>query len=725
MPLRSIPTLFALLLGLAALGFVACDADGDDDDAADEDDDIRADDDSGDDDTGPAACGTEPLAAIDCPVRCAGVGETLAFSAERSTDPAGRPLTYVFDFGDGATAQGSMAAQHAYDAPGAYRVTVTATAGDGCADVSACLVSVGDFPTGGGILDEIAFQPSHFNPEIREPIDPPEHGGLITGYFVAGADAVPDTVLVNGQPGDPRAGNVEWCEVVQPELRAGEIGILRCHTLAPAFDAGNQVSLSVREGDRVIWDFAGTIPAPTLSPSYITTTKAGDEILVHVRNDADGPITVTGLKVDGVDVSRFAVIDNPALDPGEIAVVRVPRCDGSPYGAWTVFTVLGTTGKAEVSSSRALRLFPPVFPIGNWNGGDIFTDPEELQRELGLGLNLFIYSPDGTPPATVFDLAEAHDFYVFTHKGGGIGQDFVDFVGEWGGNPRLLMNAVSGEGDLGGEAADALADVRMHRALWGSGKPLWVYNACASHFPSWGPLADYGGMDHYCVWAPKCNNNRPPFYWDHILFSGLYTEEIKRASEPTPVVNWTQAISNVSEFEIGGESLYVRCTSADEIRAQWYMLLGRGTKGMLWFLFRENWYARCPGAPTEQMGIVARELRGVEDIVLAGETATPGAVAEDDIELVDMATLISPYGALIVLSNLDYDLNLIGPWEWHPQPAVTVDFYPPEDFEPGAFLLLENDARIPLAAEKVSANHYRVVVTDLKVAAAVAVLPEP
>lgn len=164
-------------------------------------------------------------------------------------------------------------------------------------------------------------------------------------------------------------------------------------------------------------------------------------MLVHVRNDADVPLEITGTSLDGVDISAFAVVDNPRPGPLEKAIIHVPRCNGVPYGIWHVVTVHGSDAGVPISTSRAVRLFPPVFPVGDWNSGsdDVFNNMENLDRYLAAGINMFIYDPvdPATPPERVLRLAEEKDFYVFMHKGrlDGELEAFRDFVETWGGTP--------------------------------------------------------------------------------------------------------------------------------------------------------------------------------------------------------------------------------------------------------------------------------------------------
>jgi hypothetical protein len=283
---------------------------------------------------------------------------------------------------------------------------------------------------------------------------------------------------------------------------------------------------------------------------------------------------------------------------------------------------------------------------------------------------------------------------------------------------------VAGEGDLGGNPpADTLWVVQQHRKLWGPEKPFWQYNACSYQFPAWGPLADIGGMDHYCVWAPKCDYNWPLFYWDRIEVAGIYAEEAKRAAEPNPTWDWTQGLFNVMAI---GE-WQIRCTTPDEIRSQWYMVLSRGVKGILWFIWRKEWGETCPPDYTESMAVVSRELQFIKDTMLEGEIdltrlfAAPVNAAAP----IDVATTAGPSGMVIFLNNLDYDLNLLAPFEWHEQTNVAIDVIPPPELEPMRFLQVEDDHTVELNWRKVGPNHWQFTLPSLKVAEAVLVVPEP
>jgi PKD repeat protein len=661
----------------------------------------------------PVSFVNEPIAVLSASAGHVETGEAVSFSAEGSTDPDGLNLNPVINFGDGSYAS-VWNTTHSYQAPGAYRAFLTVTNEKGVSDSTSKIISVGDFPEGSGLLNELAFSPSHYNPRIIEQRAAPDNGGQVFGYFTAPFDCSPDTIIINGV-GASVNPDVSWAEVIQKSLKKGKPGILRFFSPSADFNAGKIVSIEIKQGSETIWSISAALPEPSLTPSYITSNIAGDCMLVHVRNDSVRTLTVTGISIDGLDISDFAVISNPDIAPGQASIISIPRHDGVPFGKWMVFTVHGLDGLKALNVSRSLRLFKPVFPVGNWNSS-IFRDMAMLDKQLSLGINMFIYypSPDD-PPEFVIPLAEEKDFYLFTHMNN-LNDYQKAFVKDYGNNPRVLLNAVSGEGDLSGDPAVALEEVRVNREIWGE-KPLWVYNACSYSFPAWGGLADYGGMDHYCVMAPKCNEfNLPPFSWDRIEFSGEYSHLIKTAAEPRPTWNWTQSMFNTMDL---------RCTSPDEIRAQWHQVLGNGSRGILWFIFNKEWAEKCPGCETEEMKILADELKPIQKIMLEGEVAGKGVIADTNRLRIDVNAVVAPDGIAIFVTNLNYLIRLLPRFYWFPQNNVLIDVTPPAGFEPAQFLMLDGDQKRPLESYKVAGGHWRFKIDKLDVAQTILVIPEP
>jgi PKD repeat protein len=70
-----------------------------------------------------------PFARLtELPPHC--VGETIRFDGKESFDPDGSIKNYLWDFGDGSTAEG-VEAEHTYNAPGVYHVTLAVDDGSG------------------------------------------------------------------------------------------------------------------------------------------------------------------------------------------------------------------------------------------------------------------------------------------------------------------------------------------------------------------------------------------------------------------------------------------------------------------------------------------------------------------------------------------------------------------------------------------------------------------
>lgn len=109
-----------------------------------------------------------------------------------------------------------------------------------------------------------------------------------------------------------------------------------------------------------------------------------------------------------------------------------------------------------------------------------------------------------------------------------------------GGHPRVLTNAVSGEGDLSGTAGETLPTVRMHRELWGDRKPLWIYNACSYHFPSWGSLADIRKMGTHPIFLGTWDREQQKMGCVPILcyMSPGSRQSARSCDLTTPILPW-------------------------------------------------------------------------------------------------------------------------------------------------------------------------------------------
>ena len=104
-----------------------------------------------------------------------GANQTVRFDGTTSTPSRGATITnYAWDFGDGSTATGAVAA-HSYSAPGAYGVKLTVTDSQGISATSATQtvdVGAGNPPTAGFVFspqDPLANQAVFFNGTTSQP----------------------------------------------------------------------------------------------------------------------------------------------------------------------------------------------------------------------------------------------------------------------------------------------------------------------------------------------------------------------------------------------------------------------------------------------------------------------------------------------------------------------------------------------------------------------------
>ena len=143
------------------------------------------------------------------------------------------------------------------------------------------------------------------------------------------------------------------------------------------------------------------------------------------------------------------------------------------------------------------------------------------------------------------------------------------------------------------------------------------------------------------------------------------------------------------------------------------------------FIFNKEWAEKCPGCETEELKILADELGPIKKIMLEGEVAEKGVVADTGRLRIDVNAVVAPDGIAIFVTNLNYLIRLLPRFYWFPQNNVLIDVTPPAGFEPAQFLMLDGDRKRPLEASKIAEDHWRFKIDKLDVAQAILVVPEP
>jgi len=195
--------------------------------------------------------------------------EALSFSGS-GTDPGGGPLTYSWDFGDGATGTG-QAVSHAFTQSGTYTVTLTVTDSDGLSDADTCTATIGN------VAPVAAFTTSAAAYE----------GDVVTFYGTSTTDSASDLPLLQyvWQFGDGATASgatathayadegtytVRLTVTDDDDASSTTTGTLTLANAAPAATIASVVSnnTDVLPGDNVTFTGSGTDPGSSDTLSY-------------------------------------------------------------------------------------------------------------------------------------------------------------------------------------------------------------------------------------------------------------------------------------------------------------------------------------------------------------------------------------------------------------------------------------------------------------------------
>jgi PKD repeat protein len=227
-------------------------------------------------------CEEPALAVATAPPQSGLEGQPVAFSAAASN--AAGPVSYAWDFGDGATAEGAQVA-HAYADNGAYHVTVRATDGNGktaTAEASAAIANVA--------------------PTVRAPgavtITSGESAALAAGFSDPGA-----------QDG-PWAWTIDWGNGASAAGTAGAPGSAVSAARRYLKAGSYAVSLSVTDKDAGVGTAQTTVTVLRLAaPADVKPGSPDNPIALDGKG---GQLPVALLSVPGFDATQ--------VDPASVRI---------------------------------------------------------------------------------------------------------------------------------------------------------------------------------------------------------------------------------------------------------------------------------------------------------------------------------------------------------------------------------------------------------------------
>lgn len=327
--------------------------------------------------------------------------------------------------------------------------------------------------------------------------------------------------------------------------------------------------------------------------------READRLVVYVRNDhpwmtyRPETLAVNGQSLDAVFVPDV-------LHPGAVSRTEVRPFSAVPVrelALWEL-TARDMTDK-PVLTMRSRTLVDPRFPIGVWQSSDSWTD-EPHRRELQqAGIDCLFTSVMGlaTDPQYSRDVLRRYRMTPISipepWQGDELNVTFHETVQAYFDNyrndPPVIGWDACEEPDWEKPdytyPATAQVAARVTAIRRAAGYHPITGTLCRSRlFYAFAPILDVPIMDAYRVGAPSADT--PPFYWGNFLESVVdYTRDLKRNGEPSPSWVWAQGVHDWWERAWANGKPGRPSPSPEETRAQLYMQLGEGAKGVLWFRY--------------------------------------------------------------------------------------------------------------------------------------------
>lgn len=483
--------------------------------------------------------------------------------------------------------------------------------------VNVLLVSQGIFSVeaqGEGVgpawsIGAVDFQTGRADPAIRE--EAPSisaMGGLVhIRIDNNGSSAlVIKDVIVNGVSAEElmKQRKVFWWRQRPERIAPGECGGIEFCADAGVLPQGGpapQLTLVDADGGKaqVIWpgNMSRCLADKRLSMGYVF--REGDTLRMFVRNDEPwSRFNIKGLAVNGRQ--QRAEIVPQALLPGQCGLITVRGFTDVPVRGTAVLELLAT-GVSGLNESvvRVRTIVDPRFPIGVWQSESRFQSDEQYRRQMAeAGIDCIFGRADqisAEPQRWMDELLGKHGYVPLV-----IGEPWLgppekpelkpavaEFFEKYGASDRFIAWDAAEEPEWGkppsGHSASYVSMMRAELVRRHAPRHPIMGTLCRSRcYYEYAPIFDVPAMDAYRVGAPSADT--PPFLWGNYLESvASYTKYLKLNAEPSPVWVWAQGIHGWDQRAFLTDCIGNPIPTGSEIKAQLYMQLGEGAKGVLWF----------------------------------------------------------------------------------------------------------------------------------------------
>lgn len=281
--------------------------------------------------------GPREVASLDALTTCA-IGEACSAVAAVDTVFAGYRKDFFFPYGPGSVKGGIEGAFGTNDAPTYPEANLPDPVHGGRVHV------VGRAAVSGSL-----------QPATPYPNEPSDNRG-VTAWAVE-IDGL-DLDAAHDQ------GRVDWIRIWPSTFEAGDPIWLTLHSEDPLLDSRGtlDVRIPTAEGPAVL-EATVSLEVPDVVMTTVAHDADLDHVWVHLRNDSEETRTLDTLAFNGIDVTDVACIADPALAPGAVMALRIPRCETAERGeAWTV----AVTWDAGAPSVAGGRVMPPHYPVEAW-----------------------------------------------------------------------------------------------------------------------------------------------------------------------------------------------------------------------------------------------------------------------------------------------------------------------------------------------------------------------
>ena len=430
---------------------------------------------------------------------------------------------------------------------------------------------------------------------------------------------------------------VAWDRTWFHSLEPGKVTIIEINGISNDFAPGKPYRFTIVDSS---WEPAmhhdATLLDDPLDISYIHVLPSMDELEVHLRHTGQEEIKFTDVSLQGLQVENVTW-RGQHLDGSGYAIARVKLSEPVDPSTLLIVRVDGLENGAPRHVYAHRRAFADVFPIGTW-GIDSNNYPFFARSQIDTGIRGGRSDDEffGTNAAK-FGLRAFVDVTNWPHN--------IDTLRDLSGHPAVLGWMLGDEPDRFFHCQQVLTTNDAVQRL-DSSKPTMTTLCRNTMFMEFAPIVDWPCMDHYCVTAPTSS------IWEHeyggrLEETGFYTRDLKYAAEPKPTIVWSQGIHKWSERPKRGTP------TGEELSVQLVQNLGNGSKGILWFTWRENVARQYPDLLKRAVEW-NRIMGALRDDLLSSE---PADLVVSAPEKVDASTLLTWNKIIVCVSNLDYQIN--------------------------------------------------------------------